>query len=52
MNERAELTVAILAAFLVLFSALLPPPVSAIVALAILAALVLYRPRHADPGGD
>lgn len=46
MNERAESTVAIMAALLALFSALPPPPVSVLVALALLVALIVYHGRH------
>jgi hypothetical protein len=48
MNERTEGAIAILAAFFVLFSALLAPLVSVVIAIVALAALGVYKlwPRN------
>ena len=43
MSEKTEGTIAILAAFFVLFSALLSPLVSVVIAIVALAALGIYK---------
>jgi len=43
MNTKAEGTIAIIAALIVLFSALLSPPVSVVISIIVLAAFGVYK---------